>query len=903
MKRWWLYHVLTFQDVLRLWPTVQHHVIIVAGICLPILLLLGLKNGHVADLREDLLKSPTGRQVVFWSGQQGELMTPVVVRSYEREIPGVEIVIPEIQRLVSLTATHDQGNEHYVDNVTLYSTRPGDPILAQYGGDVLRKDGDGIVLMSSVSEALDVQPGDAVEVTVERERDGAVETASVSLEVRAVIEQGSNEKSSVGYADVETLCAMEQYVMGFQVRRFGWPALKAPAPDRYSSYLIFCEETSPLKEEDLRTFNERGYVVEPVRDEELRTLYGLLRSDSLAKLLVYRLAAEADEGWRALNLAPGQLARLTAADDIAIPWNEPTPVTIAGNDRLLLGLSLPQRTWLRLYMKNRQLGFDFNADTFSIQLTGPDATNDAIELRSRDGAKIPLAATRVALAESDGVTRNSDESSDVTEKRTIHDDGKTESANRNVPREDLKLEDEQRSALKRMAGELDDDLEGQPVSPADSAALGKEDASQEEPRGDLELNRKPTVPSEDGTEGESVDGGSPPKGPESPPPQQHDTAIATDAISKQPGETGNKDEHEATADTENEEPPGTDAGDGSHSRQKVADQDKPQIDHNASRPASAPSEDVPKTVADDDHAHTRTSSGKTPELQQQPEAKSQIESEPAETDVDLQDQDDSPATDTPPVSPQNGPTDSQTPEAGEGIDHDERQSITSKGSPLAVVPMDLLAYVHAEASGSVEYDAINRLFVAVPQETLFDKARLYANTIDRVPSVVDHLRQRGFAIMSEVTRIREIHQQDHSLQLLVVIVGVGAFLFGTVTVVSVLLDSTERKRGTIGILRVMGVSRLGVFYMVFLRAAIIGVLAAAVTVGVGLVAAMFFNWQPAERLPWAQWKPIIHIIIQPRDMLVVVVGSLACCTVGSIIPARKASGMDPFDAIVEGRFR
>jgi ABC-type lipoprotein release transport system permease subunit len=91
--------------------------------------------------------------------------------------------------------------------------------------------------------------------------------------------------------------------------------------------------------------------------------------------------------------------------------------------------------------------------------------------------------------------------------------------------------------------------------------------------------------------------------------------------------------------------------------------------------------------------------------------------------------------------------------------------------------------------------------------------------------------------------------------------------------------------------------------MVFLRAAIIGVIAAVVTVGVGLLAALFFNWHPAADISWAQWKPVIHIIIRPEDMLAVVAGSLTCCTIGSIIPARKASCMDPFDAIVEGRFR
>ena len=125
MKRWLLYHALTVLDVIRLWSTVQHHVVIVAGICLPILILLGLKNGHVADLREDLLKSPTGRQVVFWSGQQGELMTVDRIHAYEQEIPGVEVVIPEIQKLVAISARPGCGHA---------SRGPGHALLDPHGG-------------------------------------------------------------------------------------------------------------------------------------------------------------------------------------------------------------------------------------------------------------------------------------------------------------------------------------------------------------------------------------------------------------------------------------------------------------------------------------------------------------------------------------------------------------------------------------------------------------------------------------------------------------------------------------------------------------------------------------------------------------------------------------------------
>ena len=71
------------------------------------------------------------------------------------------------------------------------------------------------------------------------------------------------------------------------------------------------------------------------------------------------------------------------------------------------------------------------------------------------------------------------------------------------------------------------------------------------------------------------------------------------------------------------------------------------------------------------------------------------------------------------------------------------------------------------------------------------------------------------------------------MRFIVVLLSVGVLSFGVFTVYNVLHDSTSRKRGMIGIIRVMGVSRLGVFYFVFLRAITIGIVSGLVTVALG----------------------------------------------------------------------
>lgn len=222
---------------------------------------------------------------------------------------------------------------------------------------------------------------------------------------------------------------------------------------------------------------------------------------------------------------------------------------------------------------------------------------------------------------------------------------------------------------------------------------------------------------------------------------------------------------------------------------------------------------------------------------------------------------------------------------------------------IMIVPADLLSWLHQEQSGLVVFDEDVQLFVAKPQPAIYDRARLYANTIDDVPTVVAALSEQNFAVMSETGRITEIQEQDASLELLVWVVGVGVFFFGVITVFSVLKDATDRKRGTIGILRVMGVSRTGVFMTVLLRSAVIGLAAALFSVVLGIGLSQFLGWVPAGSPTWLQGKPVVQVLIDSFDLLLVSMGAIACCCLGAIPSAWRASRLDPFDAIIEGRFQ
>ena len=156
-------------------------------------------------------------------------------------------------------------------------------------------------------------------------------------------------------------------------------------------------------------------------------------------------------------------------------------------------------------------------------------------------------------------------------------------------------------------------------------------------------------------------------------------------------------------------------------------------------------------------------------------------------------------------------------------------------------------------------------------------------------------------IKTMVARIAEIQEQDTSLRVLVAVVAIGVFLFGVITVFSVLVDSTDRKKGMIGILRVMGISGPGVFFILLARAVIIGVMAAAVCCGIGVLLAALLG-KTIAGAEYLAWLPQVRVVLGPSEYLLVTAGAILCAAFGVLMPAVKASRLDPFDAIMEGQF-
>jgi putative ABC transport system permease protein len=89
--------------------------------------------------------------------------------------------------------------------------------------------------------------------------------------------------------------------------------------------------------------------------------------------------------------------------------------------------------------------------------------------------------------------------------------------------------------------------------------------------------------------------------------------------------------------------------------------------------------------------------------------------------------------------------------------------------------------------------------------------RLYAKTIDDVPSIARALQKDGTQVRAKAEAIEQLQRLDAALTRITLIVATVALLGGTAVLVASFSAAVERKKSDLSFLRLLGFSRVGVF--------------------------------------------------------------------------------------------
>jgi ABC-type lipoprotein release transport system permease subunit len=338
-------------------------VAIVSGICLPILLLLGVNNGQIAQLTASLTKSSTGREINF-STVRNNLLRLSDVAELQNSIPNIDILVPEGRCNVNLVK---DGKS--VENVAIRSTISGDPRLGDYGisiGDYGTEGKPEVILSPTLAEELNVTECDTIKLQVSR-RENYNDIAETNVTVshifpEALLDDKDNKTASaVGYAAVEFVLDLRRYESGQQVKRFGWAASQPPPEEKYGSFLIFTRKEDDVTKNDFEQRAEDiGMEIQEVADKNLQTLYGTLNEKAAEDLRVFRIFYSGTEkdnyGEMKQERVIPLIDRVTAA---IVPWNTPQKMKLNGKDEcFVVGVTLPNIVWLKKYVQRKEFFTD-----------------------------------------------------------------------------------------------------------------------------------------------------------------------------------------------------------------------------------------------------------------------------------------------------------------------------------------------------------------------------------------------------------------------------------------------------------------------------------------------------------------------------------------------------------------
>jgi ABC-type antimicrobial peptide transport system permease subunit len=225
--------------------------------------------------------------------------------------------------------------------------------------------------------------------------------------------------------------------------------------------------------------------------------------------------------------------------------------------------------------------------------------------------------------------------------------------------------------------------------------------------------------------------------------------------------------------------------------------------------------------------------------------------------------------------------------------------ISAKAIPLGMtVPIGYVKRWNAEFKGKQAAESYSSIIV-----TLRDKDRLAPFTgwleDDNGPD-----GKLGTADDGPVLRVQDPIGVKFATAIFIVTTLFILISFTIVTISSVniahnfFMQVSERRR-EIGILRAVGATRADVRFIILGEAALIGLIAGLLGIGLSVVGGAVVDWVFATYLPRFPFKPPTYFSFQPWMFALGLVFSTVFCVLGGFLPARKASRVQPAQALAQ----
>lgn len=185
----------------------------IIAVIAPLLLLFGLKNGVVTQLRDNLLSDPRNLEIRMLGN--GNLDQPWI--DALKAQPATGFVMP-LTRSLNTQADLVKDSQHFAADAEIIPSTAGDPLLQ--GKVAPPQSAQDLVLSAAAAKKLQAKPGDTLQLVVVRKLDGNNERGRVTLTVSGVLDETAFGRPAA-LVTLDLLLAMEQFRDGAKMPAFG----------------------------------------------------------------------------------------------------------------------------------------------------------------------------------------------------------------------------------------------------------------------------------------------------------------------------------------------------------------------------------------------------------------------------------------------------------------------------------------------------------------------------------------------------------------------------------------------------------------------------------------------------------------------------------------------------------
>lgn len=180
----------------------------VASILAPLLLLLGLKNGVVTQMREHLLQDPRNLEIKIYADTR---LTRAWFERYGAR-GDIAFIVPTMLHLDTVVDLVTDARR-IEQNIALKSSGPGDPLLA--GVSRVPIEPQEVVVTAALADRLELDAHMSLSALVDAiDADGTRHHARVPLDVVGVLAESDYSGSDVVFATIDLIAAIDDFKDG-----------------------------------------------------------------------------------------------------------------------------------------------------------------------------------------------------------------------------------------------------------------------------------------------------------------------------------------------------------------------------------------------------------------------------------------------------------------------------------------------------------------------------------------------------------------------------------------------------------------------------------------------------------------------------------------------------------------